>query len=51
MTDLQWTNLLAVLRGEILELTPVGFIVDCPWLPGWCGLEIADYLSSETLWF
>jgi uroporphyrinogen-III decarboxylase len=29
----------------------VGFIVDCPWLPGWCGRDIADYLSSETLWF
>ena len=51
MTDLQWNNLLAVLRGEILDPPPVGFIIDCPWLPGWCGRDIADYLSSETLWF
>jgi len=51
MTDLQWNNLLAVLRGEILNPLPVGFIVDSPWLPGWCGRDIAEYLSSETLWF
>ena len=51
MTDLQWNHLLAVLRGEILDPPPVGFIIDCPWLPGWCGRDIADYLSSETLWF
>ena len=35
----------------LLRPLPVGFIVDCPWLPGWCGRDIADYLSSETLWF
>ena len=51
MTELQWNGLLAVLRGEVRRPGPVGFIADCPWLPGWCGLEIADYLSSETLWF
>ena len=51
MTNPQWNDLLAVLRGEILQPLPVGFIIDCPWLPGWCGREIADYLSSETLWF
>jgi uroporphyrinogen decarboxylase len=51
MTDAQWNDLLAVLRGDRLDTLPVGFIVDCPWLPGWQGVEIADYLSSETLWF
>jgi uroporphyrinogen decarboxylase len=51
MTDRQWNDLLAVMRGEVLRPLPVGFIVDCPWLPGWCGMEVADYLSSETLWF
>ncbi|MFO1476011.1 MAG: uroporphyrinogen decarboxylase family protein [Verrucomicrobiota bacterium] len=51
MTDAQWTGLLAVLRGEVLNPLPVGFIIDCPWLPGWRGIRIAEYLSSETLWF
>jgi uroporphyrinogen decarboxylase len=51
MTDPQWKQLLAILRGEAVTPPPVGFIVDCPWLPGWHGMEIADYLSSETLWF
>jgi len=51
MTNPQWNELLAVLRGEVLASPPVGFIIDCPWLPGWHGVEIADYLSSETLWF
>jgi uroporphyrinogen decarboxylase len=51
MTDKQWNDLLAVLRGERLASLPVGFIVDSPWLPGWRGHEIGDYLASETLWF
>jgi uroporphyrinogen-III decarboxylase len=51
MNDQQWNNLLAVLRGEVLEPLPVGFIVDCPWLPAWAGLNISEYLCSETLWF
>lgn len=51
MTDRQWKDLLAVLEGQIIDPLPAGFIIDCPWLPGWCGKEIADYLSSETLWF
>ena len=51
MTDRQWYKLLSVLRGETLDPLPVGFIADCPWLPGWYGVPIAAYLSSETLWF
>src|SRR5512146_2790845 len=37
-------------RGET-KRPLVAFIIDCPWLPGWHGVEIVDYLSSETLWF
>jgi uroporphyrinogen decarboxylase len=51
MTQQQWNELLAVLRGEKLPKLPVGFIIDCPWLPAWYGIEIADYLTSETRWF
>jgi uroporphyrinogen-III decarboxylase len=51
MTDSQWQQLLAVLRGEAIRPQPVGFIIDCPWLPGWQGITVSEYLSSETLWF
>jgi uroporphyrinogen decarboxylase len=51
MTQQQWTELLALIRGEQMPKLPVGFIIDCPWLPGWAGLEITDYLASDTLWF
>jgi uroporphyrinogen decarboxylase len=51
MTNQQWTQLLGVIRGETTQPLPVAFIVDCPWLPNWHGVEIADYLSSENVWF
>jgi uroporphyrinogen decarboxylase len=51
MNDEQWNNLLAVLDGNLHRPTPSGFIIDSPWLPGWYGVEIADYISSETIWF
>ncbi|HTZ19491.1 MAG TPA: uroporphyrinogen decarboxylase family protein [Opitutaceae bacterium] len=51
MTDRQWNQLLSVLRGEELDPLPIGFIVDCPWLPGWCGWPITEYLTSENRWF
>lgn len=50
MTPAQWNELRAAIRGET-RTPPVAFIIDCPWLPGWHGIEIADYLSSEHLWF
>ncbi len=50
MTDDQWNQLLAVIRGGTLDRIPTGFIIDCPWLPGWHGTTIAEYLSSETIW-
>lgn len=51
MTDQQWNDLLRVIKGETLSPLPIGFIIDSPWLPNWHGLEIADYIASETLWF
>ena len=50
MTDRQWEDLLRVLNGELLEPLPVGFIIDSPWLAGWAGMTILDYLASERLW-
>jgi len=51
MNDEQWKNLLAVLDGHVHRPTPCGFIIDSPWLPGWYGVEIVEYLSNETIWF
>jgi len=51
MTYEQWDKLLAVINGELVEPTPVGFIIDSPWLPGWAGISTLDYFSSEQMWF
>jgi uroporphyrinogen decarboxylase len=50
MTDKQWGELLSVLDGKQLPQTPVGFIIDCPWLPKWYGISILDYFTSDELW-
>jgi uroporphyrinogen-III decarboxylase len=50
MNDEQWKNLLSVLKGQTSHPTPCGFIVDSPWLPGWYGVDIVEYLASETIW-
>jgi len=51
MTYEQWDKLLTVINGELVEPMPVGFIIDSPWLPGWGGMSIIDYFSSEQMWF
>jgi uroporphyrinogen decarboxylase len=51
MTDKQWNDLLALIGGARQSRIPVGFIVDCPWLPNWFGIDILDYFTSEDLWF
>lgn len=50
MTDAQWETLLKVLAGERVEPLPVGLIVDCPWIPGWAGASILDYLTDDRVW-
>jgi uroporphyrinogen-III decarboxylase len=50
MRDDQWDRLLATLDGQVHDPLPCGFIIDSPWLPGWCGVEIVEYLSSECVW-
>jgi uroporphyrinogen-III decarboxylase len=51
MTDKQWDLLLRVIKGESINPLPVGFIIDCPWLPGWYGVNILDYFSNDEIWF
>ena len=50
MTNSQWGTLLKVLAGERVEPLPVGLIVDCPWLPGWVGATVLDYLTDDRVW-
>jgi uroporphyrinogen-III decarboxylase len=50
MTDHQWNLLLKVIKGEEVKPLPAGFIIDCPWLPNWYGINILDYFSNDELW-
>jgi len=50
MTDKQWNDLVSLVNGKCLNPLPVGFIIDCPWLPNWYGIKILDYFSSDELW-
>ena len=47
----QWDKLLAVMNGEAVDPLPVGFVIDSPWLPGWAGMSILDYFTSEQMLF
>jgi uroporphyrinogen decarboxylase len=51
VTDSQWNQLLAVVQGKTLPHPPIGFIIDCPWLPNWAGRDILDYFTDEAFWF
>jgi uroporphyrinogen decarboxylase len=51
MTDKQWRELLAVVKGEPQTCPPIAFIIDSPWLPNWYGIDILDYFTNEDLWF
>lgn len=50
MTDEQWDILTRTVQGKTVTPTPVGFIIDSPWLPQWYGISILDYFSSDELW-
>ncbi len=50
MTDQQWEMLQRIIKGEVLNPLPVGFIIDSPWLPNWYGIRILDYFSNDELW-
>jgi uroporphyrinogen decarboxylase len=50
MTDQQWEKLKNIIKGEVINPVPAGFIIDCPWLPNWYGINILDYFSNDELW-
>jgi uroporphyrinogen decarboxylase len=51
MTNEQWKQLVSVIKGEVIDPLPVGFIIDSPWLPGWAGITTLDYFTNEQIWF
>jgi uroporphyrinogen-III decarboxylase len=51
MTDEQWDKLTKTTQGKTANPLPVGFIIDSPWLPNWCGIRILDYFTSDEHWF
>lgn len=51
MNERHWETLLRVIDGEVLKDKPVGFIIDSPWLPGWCKTKILDYFNDPETWF
>jgi len=50
MTDKQWNDLVKIVNGENSGPLPIGFIIDCPWLPNWYGISILDYFTNDELW-
>lgn len=50
MRDDQWQEFLRLIAGNNSR-PAVGFLVDSPWLPGWCGMTIREYLASDHRWF
>jgi len=51
MNQAQWDTLLSVVNGKSLSKIPTGFIIDCPWLPGWYGISTMDYFTDDQCWF
>jgi uroporphyrinogen decarboxylase len=51
MTDNHWNTLLRLINGERISPLPVGFIIDCPWLPNWAGVKMIDYFTHDETWF
>jgi uroporphyrinogen-III decarboxylase len=51
MTNDQWQILLDVIAGKRVDPLPVGFIIDCPWLPAWADMSTIDYFRDDHKWF
>ena len=51
MNEMQWQKLIEVVSGTISSKLPTAFIIDSPWLPGWHGVSMLDYFTSDRIWF
>ena len=49
--DKNMENFLSVARNQPAKAVPLALIADCPWLPGYAGIDTLDYFLSEEKWF
>jgi len=50
MTDAQWEKLISLVEGRYRGGPLAGFVIDCPWLPNWHGVNIREYFASSEIW-
>ncbi len=50
MTDREWEMIKKCAAAEPLDAVPAGFIVDSPWIPGYCGVSTIDFYTDMGLW-
>ena len=51
MNHTQWQIMVDVIEGRAGNKLPTAFIIDSPWLPGWYGVSMLDYFTSDRIWF
>ncbi len=51
MNEQHWETLLRIIDGQRTKESPIGFIIDSPWLPGWHGSTILEYFTDPETWF
>ena len=49
MTDQQWTQLLRIIDGELLDPPPTGFLIDGPWVAGINNIGLMDYFTDNHI--
>ena len=46
----QWKIIQKCANMQAVHPTPVGLIVDSPWIPGYLGISTLDYLTIPDVW-
>lgn len=50
MTDAQWELVKKCAACQPTGSVPAGFIVDSPWIPGYCGVSAMDFYTDMNVW-
>lgn len=50
MKPSEWNTIRDVVEGKELDETPIGLIVDSPWIPGYLGISTLDYITYPDVW-